>query len=73
MHNRRCVTVGVVRNDDRYADGDMAHWDVFMRKIEPIASRVPYQVGAAPRPHPLYAAKMGRELVFACSSCTGCA
>ena len=22
----------------------MSHWDVFMRKIEPIASRVPYMV-----------------------------
>ena len=22
----------------------MGHWDVFMRKVEPIASRVPYQV-----------------------------
>jgi hypothetical protein len=30
--------------DISYADGDMQHWDVFMRKIEPIASRVPYFV-----------------------------
>jgi hypothetical protein len=25
-----------------YADGDMGHWDLFMRKIQPIAARVPY-------------------------------
>ena len=30
--------------DISYADGDMAHWDSFMRKVEPIASRVPYLV-----------------------------
>jgi len=33
----------VLHNGDiGYADGDMHHWDVFMRKIEPIAARVPY-------------------------------
>jgi hypothetical protein len=41
------VTAGkvdmVLHNGDiGYADGDMHHWDVFMRKIEPIAARVPY-------------------------------
>jgi len=36
----------VIHNGDiSYADGDMAHWDDFMRKIEPIAARVFYQVG----------------------------
>lgn len=35
--------------DIGYADGDMQHWDVFMRKIEPIASRVPYMVGWVPK------------------------
>lgn len=30
--------------DISYADGDQHHWDVFMRKIQPIASRVPYMV-----------------------------
>jgi hypothetical protein len=35
----------VIHNGDiSYADGEMKHWDVFMRKIEPIASRVPYMV-----------------------------
>jgi 3',5'-cyclic AMP phosphodiesterase CpdA len=35
----------VIHNGDiSYADGEMKHWDNFMRKIEPIASRVPYQV-----------------------------
>jgi hypothetical protein len=35
----------VIHNGDiSYADGDMAHWDDFMRKIEPIAARVFYQV-----------------------------
>jgi hypothetical protein len=30
--------------DIGYADGDMQHWDDFLRKIEPIAARVPYFV-----------------------------
>jgi hypothetical protein len=35
----------VVHNGDiSYADGEMSHWDVFMRKIETVAARVPYQV-----------------------------
>lgn len=33
----------VLHNGDvSYADGEMKHWDTFLRKIEPIASRVPY-------------------------------
>jgi hypothetical protein len=28
--------------DVSYADGDASHWDVFLRKIQPIASQVPY-------------------------------
>ncbi len=28
--------------DVSYADGDMPHWDIFLRKIEPIAASVPY-------------------------------
>jgi len=33
----------VLHNGDvSYADGDMRHWDVFMRKIERVAARVPY-------------------------------
>ena len=48
---RRTNAIGdidmVIHNGDiSYADGEMSHWDVFMRKVEPIASRVPYQVGA---------------------------
>ena len=38
------VDVIIHNGDVGYADGDMHHWDVFMRKIEPIASRVPYMV-----------------------------
>eukprot|EP00040_Diaphanoeca_grandis_P026038 m.145161 g.145161 ORF g.145161 m.145161 type:complete len:515 (+) comp30422_c0_seq1:262-1806(+) len=35
----------VIHNGDiSYADGEYHHWDVFMRKIESIAARVPYQV-----------------------------
>jgi hypothetical protein len=35
----------VVHNGDiSYADGEYVHWDIFMRKIETIAARVPYQV-----------------------------
>lgn len=30
--------------DISYADGDMEHWDMYFRKIEPFASRVPYMV-----------------------------
>lgn len=30
--------------DISYADGYMRHWDVFMRKIQPIATQVPYMV-----------------------------
>jgi hypothetical protein len=30
--------------DISYADGEFVHWDVFMRKIETIAARVPYMV-----------------------------
>ena len=30
--------------DISYADGEQRHWDMFMRKIEPIASAVPYMV-----------------------------
>lgn len=43
----------VIHNGDiGYADGDQSHWDVFMRKIEPIASRVPYMV--SPGNHEFY-------------------
>jgi len=38
------IDVVVHNGDISYADGEMGHWDVFMRKVEPIASRVPYQV-----------------------------
>jgi hypothetical protein len=31
-------------NISQYSSGEYSHWDVFMRKIEPIAARVPYQV-----------------------------
>lgn len=31
--------------DISYADGYQLHWDMFMRKIEPIAAQVPYMVG----------------------------
>lgn len=35
----------VIHNGDiSYADGEYVHWDIFMRKIETIAARVPYQV-----------------------------
>eukprot|EP00943_MAST-04B_sp_MAST-4B-sp1_P004422 g4422.t1 len=35
----------IIHNGDiSYADGEFKHWDVFMRKIEKVASRVPYQV-----------------------------
>ena len=35
----------VLHNGDiSYADGDMGHWDVFLRKIERVAARVPYMV-----------------------------
>jgi len=35
----------VLHNGDiSYADGEYSHWDVFMRKIAPIAARVPYHV-----------------------------
>ena len=35
----------IIHNGDiSYADGEFEHWDVFMRKVEKIASRVPYQV-----------------------------
>jgi hypothetical protein len=30
--------------DISYADGAQAHWDVFFRKIEPLAARVPWMV-----------------------------
>ena len=36
------VDVILHNGDISYADGDMAHWDTFMRKIEPVAARVPY-------------------------------
>lgn len=43
----------VIHNGDiSYADGEYVHWDVFMRKIEPVASRVPYQV--SPGNHEFY-------------------
>jgi hypothetical protein len=35
----------MVHNGDvSYADGDFGHWDIFMRKIEPLASSIPYMV-----------------------------
>lgn len=35
----------VIHNGDiGYADGYMAHWDTFLNKVQPIASRVPYMV-----------------------------
>jgi len=35
----------VIHNGDiSYADGEMVHWDVFMRKVQRVASRVPYMV-----------------------------
>jgi len=35
----------ILHNGDiSYADGDMQHWDVYFRKIEPFARQVPYMV-----------------------------
>ena len=43
----------VIHNGDiSYADGEYVHWDVFMRKVETIAARVPYQV--SPGNHELW-------------------
>ena len=43
----------VIHNGDiSYADGEYSHWDVFMRKIETIAARVPYMT--TPGNHELY-------------------
>lgn len=43
----------ILHNGDiSYADGEYSHWDVFMRKISPIACRVPYLV--TPGNHELY-------------------
>lgn len=43
----------VVHNGDiSYADGDYTHWDIFMRKIEPVAAQVPYMV--SPGNHEFY-------------------
>ena len=43
----------VIHNGDiSYADGEYAHWDVFMRKVETISARVPYQV--SPGNHELW-------------------
>jgi acid phosphatase type 7 len=42
--DRENIDMVVHNGDISYADGEFSHWDVFMRKIEPVASRVPYQV-----------------------------
>jgi len=44
MVNAGEVDAVVHPGDISYADGFQLHWDVYMRKIEPIASRVPYMV-----------------------------
>ena len=38
------LDVVIHSGDISYADGYMPHFDVFMNKIQPIASRIPYQV-----------------------------
>ena len=38
------LDVVVHSGDVSYADGFMPHWDVFMNKVQPVASRVPYMV-----------------------------
>jgi|AntRauTorckE5430_2_1112549.scaffolds.fasta_scaffold62737_2 hypothetical protein len=41
------IDLMVHNGDVSYADGDFGHWDIFMRKIEPIAASVPYMVVAS--------------------------
>lgn len=45
-----------------YADGFMTHWDVFLRKVQPIASRVPYMTA------PVSQSK--RECAVPCALCS---
>ena len=60
---------GVVHSGDiSYADGFQPHFDNFMRKVEPIASRVPYMV--APVSGVLMCARVCACLV--CVSCSVC-
>ena len=40
--NNGDVDVMVHHGDIGYADGEMNHWDLFLRRIEPISSRIPY-------------------------------
>ena len=54
--------------DISYADGEQHHWDLFMRKIEPIASAVPYMTcrGNHVRPHPPFTFPLPPPLRAAC-------
>jgi hypothetical protein len=38
------VDVVIHSGDISYADGFMPHWDTFVNKVQPIASKVPYMV-----------------------------
>lgn len=38
------IDVLIHSGDESYADGFMPHWDVFMNKVQPIASKIPYMV-----------------------------
>lgn len=42
--NNGSIDVIIHAGDISYADGYQPHWDLFMRKIEPLAARVPYMV-----------------------------
>ena len=43
------VDVVIHSGDISYADGYMPHFDDFMNKVQPIATRVPYMVTAVSR------------------------